>query len=404
MRKERLDIIFEDKNIIVVNKPAHLLTISTEREREKTLFHRVSEYEKKKHKSNKVFIVHRLDKDTSGVLVFAKNIKVKSLLQDNWDNLVKCREYIAIVEGVPKESHATIKSYLKENKNYVTFSSPNPTNGKLAITKYKLLTSNERNALLKIHIETGRKNQIRVHLNDIGNPIVGDKKYGAKSDPIKRMCLHAKKLVIIHPVTKELLTLEAQIPVEFYKIFDKKTFTLWLCEGYFLKKFAISLIFLLTIIISSKSDIEYIINIIPIREVIVLAPKVGLIIKTNPHIMLIILTIIERYHLSLPTFLIVIDNLARDIPSIVKIIPKNIGTIFVNKVGTIKMIIPNISATNPMEKLPAIIFLLLSVIIVIPVSTKRNAIEYEIIDSEILGKKVKTIPNIKNKNDDKFKI
>lgn len=225
MRKDKLDIIFEDKNIVVVNKPAHLLTVSTEKEHEKTLFHKVSDYEKTKHKSNKVFIVHRLDKDTSGVVVFAKNLKVKSLLQNNWDNLVKCREYIAIVEGKMDKNKETIKSWLKENKNYVTYSSMHPGDGKLAITKYQLMASNNKYSLLKINIDTGRKNQIRVHMNDLSHPIIGDKKYGAKSDPIRRMGLHAAKLELIHPITKEKLVLEAKIPLEFYKIFDKKTFT-----------------------------------------------------------------------------------------------------------------------------------------------------------------------------------
>lgn len=225
MRKEKLDIIFEDKNIVVVNKPAHLLTVSTEKEHEKTLFYKVSAYEKTKHKSNKVFIVHRLDKDTSGVVVFAKNLKVKSLLQNNWDNLVKCREYIAIVEGKMDKNKGTIKSWLKENKNYVTYSSPHPGDGKLAITKYKVISTNTKYSLLKVNIDTGRKNQIRVHMNDLSCPIIGDKKYGAKSDPIRRMGLHASKLELIHPITKEKLVLEAKIPLEFYKIFDKKTFT-----------------------------------------------------------------------------------------------------------------------------------------------------------------------------------
>ena len=201
MRKEKLDIIFEDKNIVVVNKPAHLLTVSTEKEHEKTLFYKVSAYEKTKHKSNKVFIVHRLD------------------------SLVRCREYIAIVEGKMDKNKGTIKSWLKENKNYVTYSSQHPGDGKLAITKYKVISTNTKYSLLKVNIDTGRKNQIRVHMNDLGCPIIGDKKYGAKSDPIRRMGLHASKLELIHPITKEKLVLEAKIPLEFYKIFDKKTFT-----------------------------------------------------------------------------------------------------------------------------------------------------------------------------------
>ena len=225
MKKDRLDIIYEDKNIIVVNKPSNLLTIATEKEKEKTLFHKVLEYEKKKHKSNKVFIVHRLDKDTSGVVVFAKNIKYKNLLQNNWDELAKNREYLAIVNGKVEEKNKTIKSWLKETNNFITYSSNKPNDGKLAITKYNLISSNNKHSLLKINILTGRKNQIRVHMKDINHPIVGDKKYGIEKEKVSRMMLHASKLELIHPVTKQLLVLEANIPSEFYKYFDKEKFT-----------------------------------------------------------------------------------------------------------------------------------------------------------------------------------
>ena len=220
-KSEKLDILFEDKNIIVVNKPEHLLTVATEKEREQTLFHKVAEYEKKKHKSNKIFIVHRLDKDTSGIVIFAKNIKVKSLLQNNWDELVKTREYLAIVEGIPNEKKQTIKTWLKENKNLITYSSNRPSDGKLAITKYEVIENDEKYSLLKIHILTGRKNQIRVHMKEIGHPIVGDNKYGNKNKKFKRMMLHANKLEIIHPITKKILVLETSVPKTFYKISNK---------------------------------------------------------------------------------------------------------------------------------------------------------------------------------------
>lgn len=224
MSKEKLDIIYEDKNIVVINKPSHMLSVSTEKEHENTLFYKVSEYEKKKHKSNKVFVVHRLDKDTSGIIIFAKNIKFKSLLQNNWDSLVKNREYIAIVEGKLPNNSGVIKSWLKENNNFVTFSSNKPGDGKLAITKYKVLAFNAKFSLLKINILTGRKNQIRVHLSDIGHPIVGDLKYGNGLNPVKRMCLHASKLELVHPISNEIITFIAKVPKEFYKIFDKEKF------------------------------------------------------------------------------------------------------------------------------------------------------------------------------------
>ena len=220
MKREKLDIVYQDKYISVINKPYGLLSVSTEKEKENTLFHKVLTYEKQKHKSNKVFIVHRLDKDTSGLVLFAKTEIIKRKLQDEWDTLVKRREYTAVVEGVVKENTKTIKSYLKENTSFVSYSTKNKEEGKLAITKYKKLKSSNRYSLLEIEILTGRKNQIRVHMNEIGHPIIGDKKYGSKTNPIKRMGLHANKLEFVHPVTNELLKLESKVPTQFFKLFE----------------------------------------------------------------------------------------------------------------------------------------------------------------------------------------
>ena len=192
MKKKKLKIIYEDKNIIVVDKQPHLLTIATEKEKEKTLYHEVLEYEKGKHKGNHIFIVHRLDKDTSGIVLFAKSLKIKYFFQDNWSDVK--REYIALVEGKVLNKKGTIKSYLAENKNHVTYSTNNKNIGKLAITEYEVIKSNNQFSLLKINLLTGRKNQIRVHLSEMGHPIVGDKKYGSKYNFLKRLALHANKL------------------------------------------------------------------------------------------------------------------------------------------------------------------------------------------------------------------
>ena len=222
MRKDRIDIVYEDKFIIVVNKPTHLLTISTDNEKEKTLFHKVINYEKQKNKSNKIFIVHRLDKDTSGLIVFAKSEKVKKLLQDNWDKMARIRGYIAVVEGKVEKREETIKNWIKERKDFTSYTSDKPNDGKLAITKYKLLNISKSYSLLKIEILTGRKNQIRVHMNDIGHPIIGDKKYGAKTNPLKRLGLHANILELEHPITHQLLYLESKVPKEFLDMFKKR--------------------------------------------------------------------------------------------------------------------------------------------------------------------------------------
>lgn len=203
-----IDIIYEDKNIIIVNKPYNMLTISTEKEREKTLYHIVSDYVKRGNKSNKIFIVHRLDKDTSGLVMFSKNEKTKSLLQNNWDKVN--REYIAIVEG-KINSNGVIKTKLDE-KNGRVFSS---NSGKVAITKYNRLKFNDKYSLLNIKIETGRKHQIRVHLSELGYPIVGDKKYG-NTNPIKRMTLHAYKLEFI--LYGRNYSFEVDIPNSFKKL------------------------------------------------------------------------------------------------------------------------------------------------------------------------------------------
>lgn len=215
--QKKLDIIYQDKSIIVINKEAGLLTVASDTGGYNTLFNKVLTYEKQKHKGNKIFIVHRLDKDTSGIIVFAKSLKVKNILQDNWDDYAKTRNYIAIVEGIPKEKEKSITSWLKETSTYLIYSSNRENDGKLAITKYKIIKTNKNNSVLEIKILTGRKNQIRVHLSDIGHPILGDKKYGSQVNPLKRLALHANKLELIHPITKELMIFEAKVPNEFSK-------------------------------------------------------------------------------------------------------------------------------------------------------------------------------------------
>lgn len=219
MDTKKLKIIYEDKYIIVVDKPAKLLTISTDKEKDNTLYKQVLEYEKKKHKSNKIFIVHRLDKDTSGVIVFAKSPNIKNVLQENWNDFVILRNYVAVVEGKVLKEEDTVKSYLKEDKTFKTYSTDDKVNGKLAITKYKVLKTNKSFSLLNIEIKTGRKNQIRVHMKDIKHPIVGDKKYEAKTNPTNRLMLHANILTITHPITKDIMKFESDIPSIFTNMF-----------------------------------------------------------------------------------------------------------------------------------------------------------------------------------------
>ena len=211
------NILFEDEHIIVVNKPSGLLTIATEKENEKTLYHMVREYLVNKNKLSRVFIVHRLDKDTSGIVIFAKDEKTKNKLQENWNEYVSLREYVAVVHGrMPKEKDRVIQ-YLKETKTNLVYVSKDK-DAKEAITNYEVLKENNKFSLLKITIETGRKNQIRVALSSINNPIVGDKKYSNLKEGESRLFLHANRLKIYYPEIKKELLFETPIPSEFKNI------------------------------------------------------------------------------------------------------------------------------------------------------------------------------------------
>ena len=192
MKNNKLKIVYEDKYLIVVSKPARLLTIANDKEKENTLFHKVLVYLKQKNKKNKVFIVHRLDYDTSGLVIFAKDIKTKTLLQENWHKVI--RKYIAIVNGSLEEKQGIVKSYLKETKTNLVYSTNDKKYGLLAITEYRSVLEYNNLSMVEINLKTGRKNQIRVHMKEMGHPIVGDKKYGAKYNFLKRMALHANKL------------------------------------------------------------------------------------------------------------------------------------------------------------------------------------------------------------------
>lgn len=218
-KKLPFDILFEDNHIIVVNKPSGLLTIATTKEKEKTLYHIVRDYVIKKDKNKKIFIVHRLDKDTSGIVIFAKDEKTKNKLQENWNEYVKLREYVGIVYGNIEKKEGQIVQKLKETKTNLVYVSHN-NEGKEAITNYKVLKENNNYSMLKIDIETGRKNQIRVAFSSINHPIVGDKKYGDKKDKNSRLYLHANRLKLFYPEIKKDILFETSTPTEFKKIMN----------------------------------------------------------------------------------------------------------------------------------------------------------------------------------------
>lgn len=216
---EDINVLFEDKDLIVIDKPAGLLSIATDKEKEKTAYSVVSDYLKQDNPNNRVFIVHRLDKETSGIMVFAKNEKTKHLFQDNWEDIATNRSYIGVVEGQVSKKEDTIKTWLKETTSQRVYSSSKENDGKEAITIYKTLKSNAHYSLLAIEIKTGRKNQIRVHMMEMGHPVVGDKKYGTGKSPIKRLALHANLLELKHPITKKKYIFESKMPASFNRLF-----------------------------------------------------------------------------------------------------------------------------------------------------------------------------------------
>lgn len=213
------DILFEDDHIIVVNKPSGLLTIATTKEKEKTLFHIVREYLVSKDKHAKVFIVHRLDKDTSGIVVLAKDEKTKNKLQENWNEYVSLREYVAVVHGKLNKESDRIVQHLKETKTNLVYVSRD-NDGKEAITNYKVIKENDLYSMVSITLETGRKNQIRVAFNTLRHPIVGDKKYSNIKDKESRLYLHANRLKMYYPEIKKDILFETATPNEFKKIMN----------------------------------------------------------------------------------------------------------------------------------------------------------------------------------------
>lgn len=214
----RLKLVYEDDDIIVVNKGYGLLSMGTDNKKDGTAYSILRDYLKWQDPRNKLFIVHRLDRDTSGLMLFAKSVEAKERMQHNWNNMVLSRKYLAVVEGKPEQSEGEIRSYLAENSRFEVYSTNNPEEGQLAITRYKALKSGNGYTLMEMSLDTGRKNQIRVHLKDLGHPIIGDKRYGAKTSPIHRMALHAQTLRFVHPITRKDMNFTTPIPISFSKL------------------------------------------------------------------------------------------------------------------------------------------------------------------------------------------
>lgn len=221
--RRELEILYEDDSIIVADKPGGLLTMSTGREGEITAYSILTDYvrsgrghrDRRQRDGRRIFIVHRLDRDTSGVIVFAKDPETKYALQDDWNRIVLERKYVAVLEGVPGQSEGTVASYLRDNPKSMKVSSSRTDNGgRYSVTHYRVIRPGNY-SLVEFELETGRKNQIRVHAADMGHPVAGDRKYGAATNPLHRLALHAMTLSFIHPRTGEILTFDTGIPRPF---------------------------------------------------------------------------------------------------------------------------------------------------------------------------------------------
>lgn len=217
-----LKIVYEDAYLIVVNKREGVLSIGTDKQKERTAHSILNEYVQRYAKERRVYIVHRLDKDTSGLMIFAKDEKTKFTLQDYWDEIVKDRKYVAVLSGDIEKDNGTVTSWLTDNKVFITYSSPFDNGGDKAVTHYRTIKRANGYSLVELELETGRKNQIRVHMQDLQHPVLGDIKYGNGVNPLGRLALHAFKLCFYHPVTGDLLEFETPYPSTFKSLMLKQ--------------------------------------------------------------------------------------------------------------------------------------------------------------------------------------
>ncbi len=216
-----LDIVYEDPYLLIIDKHPGLLSMSNN-SRQQTVQTVLNRYLEKGGGRNTSHLVHRLDRDTSGLMVYAKDVQTQQSLINGWQQLVTDRRYIALVEGELENSRGRIQSWLTEDKRFITHSSPVDNGGKLAVTHYEVVASSNGYSLVECELETGRKNQIRVHMADLGHPIVGDHKYGSENDPIRRLGLHAYMLCFVHPVTGKHMRFETPVPALFEKCLNGK--------------------------------------------------------------------------------------------------------------------------------------------------------------------------------------
>ncbi len=221
-RHPMLKLVYEDAYIIVVEKKEGLLSVSTERQKERTAQHILSDYVKRTHRNNRIFVVHRLDRETSGLMMYAKDELTQRTLRDNWHDIVTDRRYVSIVEGEMERDHGTMESWLTDRTLYVSSSPVDDGVGKYSVTHYKTIKRANGYSMMELNLETGRKNQIRVHMSELGHPVVGDERYGSTSDPLGQLALHAFKLCFYHPVTGQPMEFETPYPSNFRALMLKK--------------------------------------------------------------------------------------------------------------------------------------------------------------------------------------
>lgn len=222
-RHPRVEIVYEDDDVIVINKGYGLLSVSTlSHKKEENAYEIIRNYVKSVNPRNKLFIVHRLDRDTSGLMMFAKSEEAQNILRHNWNNMILERLYVAVLEGNLAQDKGYVKSRLMENSQFVVYSTDNPEEGKLAVTHYEVLGRGNGYTLAQFSLDTGRKNQIRVHAKELGHPIAGDKKYGAVKSPLHRLALHARTLRFAHPITRKDMNFETPVPHKFADAISKQ--------------------------------------------------------------------------------------------------------------------------------------------------------------------------------------
>lgn len=211
-------IVYEDKWLVVVEKNIGILSMAAGHS-SLNVKSVLDDYFLKSRQKCRAHVVHRLDRDTSGLMVYAKDIETEQILEHNWHQIVYDRRYVAVVSGEMEQDNGTIANWLKDNKAYITYSSPTDNGGKYAVTHFQVLNRTTEHSLVEYKLETGRKNQIRVHSADMGHPVCGDVKYGNGDNPLHRLCLHAYMLCFTHPVTGEPMEFSTPIPTAFRSLF-----------------------------------------------------------------------------------------------------------------------------------------------------------------------------------------